>query len=168
MNSPGKETMSWRKMIILLAGPALLPLLAVSPDAGFLKVECAVLPKTLSRGEEGIVQIRITVPEGIIVSPLPDFVIEFKPCPALAFPKNFFTASDMEIETLEAEGEEFLNLDRALKIPFTVRLEAVRGSHILEGRVKYFARSKKEGWCLKTTSKFFISFFTRASVKKKT
>ena len=61
-----------------------------------------------------------------------------------------------------------LDLTKALRIPFTVSPAAKKGSHILEGRVKYFARSREEGWCVKNTAKFFVTFYTRpVSVQKK-
>ena len=145
----------------------LIPLLLHGQGDELLKIEGAVLPKILSRGEEGVIRLRVTVPDSLTVSPHPEFTIEFKACPELVFPKNFFTASDLEIETLEGEGGESLNLTAPLKIPFTVSLEAVRGSHILEGKIKYVARSKEAGWLVKTSSKFFASFSTRLTAIKK-
>jgi len=35
--------------------------------------------------------------------------------------------------------------------------------HVLEGRVKYFAASKSEGWCLKNVEKFTAMFSTRTA-----
>ncbi|MDH7512524.1 MAG: hypothetical protein QHH14_06240 [Clostridiales bacterium] len=152
----------------LLMLAALCPLLLFSQE-DFLKVEASVEPRRLSRGEEGAVVLELRLMEGISISPYPDFIIEFKPCPELVFPKNFFTASDLDIEVLEKDGEKYLDFKEPLKIPFTVSLEAKRGSYILEGRIKYFARSQKEGWCVKNTAKFFVTFATRPGlVKKKT
>jgi hypothetical protein len=132
-----------------------------------LKIEVSVIPRKLWRGEEGIVFLKIVLQDGIIISPHPDFIIELKPCPELVFPKNFYTASDLGIDPLGPAGQEYLNLQGPVKIPFTVSLEAKRGSHILEGRIKYFARSKKEGWCVKSTAKFYAAFSTRSSAVKK-
>lgn len=133
----------------------------------FLGVEASIVPRRLSRGEEGAVILKLSLQEGMTISPKPDFTIEFKSCPELIFPKNFYTASDLGIETKEEDGEEWLDLSDPVRIPFTVAGEAEKGSHILEGRIKYFARSQKEDWCVKTTAKFFVPFFTRsASVKK--
>jgi hypothetical protein len=143
----------------------LFPYLRAQED--FLKIEASVIPRKLLRGEEGTVVLRLSLQAGITVSPHPDFIIEFKPCEELVFPKNFFTASDLEIDTLDGEGEEYLDLKKAIKVPFTVSLEAKKGSHILEGRIKYFARSKKEDWLVKNTAKFYATFATRASVAKK-
>jgi hypothetical protein len=145
---------------------AVLGLLGAQED--FLRVEASIVPRKLSRGEEGAVILKLSLQAGITVSPLPDFTIEFKPCPGLVFPKNFYNATDLGIETEDRDGQESLNLQKPIRVPFTVSEEAGKGSHILEGRIKYFARSQEEDWCVKTTAKFFVPFFTRsASVKKK-
>jgi hypothetical protein len=142
-----------------------LPFLRAQED--FLKIEASVIPRRLSRGEEGVVLLKLSLRGGVTVSPHPDFIIEFKPCEELVFPKNFFTASDLEIEAQEGDGEEYLDLSDPVKIPFTVSLEAKKGSHILEGRIKYFAKSKAEGWCVRNTVKFYVAFATRSAVVKK-
>ncbi len=132
-----------------------------------LKVDAAVIPKILSRGESGQVVLRLTVPEGVLVLAEPEFVIEFKNLPPIAFPKNFFTATDLELETFEANGQECLKLDKVINIPFSVAIDAPARTYILEGKVKYVLRSLKQGWCLKTASKFYCSFSTRATIMKK-
>lgn len=136
-------------------------------DDELLKIEGSINPRRLSRGEEGTVILKLSIQEGILISPQPAFIIEFAPSNEILFPKNFFTASDLDIEALENEGEDFLNLKDPIKIPFTINLDAKRGSHILEGKIKYFAVSRKEGWCVKNVSKFFTSFSTRSTVVKK-
>ncbi|OGD28745.1 MAG: hypothetical protein A2028_01115 [Candidatus Aminicenantes bacterium RBG_19FT_COMBO_59_29] len=149
--------------------PVLFVALAVllSAQEDFLKIEASIDPRKLSRGEEGAVLLKLSLQENISVSPQPDFIIEFKPCAEIIFPKNFYAATDLEIETAVREGEESLELGKAIRIPFTVSPEAKKGSHILEGRVKYFARSQKEGWCVRNTAKFFVPFSTRSfSVRK--
>ncbi len=126
-----------------------------------LKIEAAIRPKSLSRGQEGKVVLKILTAPGIVISPHPSFTIEFVPCPELVFPKGFYNHSDLNIEVLEEGGTKSLNVSRPLEIPFTVSLQARRGSHILQGKVKYFACSVKEGWCLKDSAKFSVSFSTR-------
>lgn len=126
-----------------------------------LRIEAGIRPKSLSRGEEGRVILKVITQEGITLSPHPAFTIEFSPCPELLFPKGFYTNSDLAIEVGEDAGDRYLNMSKPIEIPFTVNPSAKRGSHILEGRIKYFARSRKEGWCLKNTAKFSVSFFTR-------
>ncbi len=109
----------------------------------------------------------MSLQEGIVISPHPDFIIEFKPLDALVFPKPFFAASDLGIGAQEKEGEEYLDLKKPVKIPFTVSPEAKKGSYILEGWIKYYARSKSEGWLVKNSAKFFVAFSARAAAVKK-
>lgn len=148
--------------IALLLGAVGLP-----AEEDLLRVESSMRPKSLSRGEEGQVVLRVILQPGLFISPHPAFTIEFVPNRELIFPKNTYSHSDLNMEVLEEGGKQFLNLQKPLEIPFTVSLEAKRGGHILEGRIKYFACSKKEGWCLKNTARFAIPFFTRQTVKKK-
>jgi hypothetical protein len=132
-----------------------------------LRVNASISPRYLSRGQEGKVVLRIRLAEGITINPQPAFIIECDPSDELIFPKNFFTASDLEIEIKEETGEEYLNLEEPVELPFTVSLEAKRGNHSFEGKIKYFAFSKQEGWCLKSTAKFKASFYTRSTRIKK-
>jgi len=137
-------------------------------DERCLKVDASISPRYLSRGQEGKVVLRITLAEGITISPQPSFIIECEPSYELIFPKDFFTASDLEIEIIEESGEEFLNLEDPIEIPFTVSLDAKRGNHSFVGKIKYFAFSEQEGWCLKSTAKFSASFYTRSTrIRKK-
>jgi hypothetical protein len=142
----------------LLCAGLFIPL---SAQEDFLKIEASIVPRKLSRGEEGAVILKLSLVEGIVVSPRPDFIIEFKPSAEIMFPKNFYTATDLEIGTVLREEEESLDLGKEIRIPFTISPQARRGSHILEGRVKYFARSRAEGWCVKNTAKFFVSYSIR-------
>lgn len=132
-----------------------------------LKVQATINPKRLYRGQEGKVSLKLSLKEGITISPQPSFVIEFDPSDELNFPKNFFTASDLEIDTGEEDGEEFLDLEKPIEIPFSVKLEAKRGNHVLKGKIKYFARCRKEGWCLKSSTDFSVSFYTRQTAIQK-
>lgn len=143
-----------------------LPFFLYSQDT-LLKVDAAVIPKILSRGESGQVVLRLTVPEGVLVLAKPEFVIEFKNLPPITFPKNFFTATDLELETFEHNGQECLKLDKVINIPISIALDAPARTYILEGKVKHVLRSVKKGWCLKTASKFYCSFSTRATLIKK-
>ncbi len=136
-------------------------------EEDLLRIECAVAPKRLSRGEEGKAVIKLAVSEGVLISALPSFIIDFTPVPEISFPKNFFTASDLDIAVVETPEGTFLDLAKPIAIPFTVAPDAKPGGHILEGRIKYFARSPGEGWCYKTTSKFSAAFSTRAAAVKK-
>lgn len=153
-----------KKLVFSLILISFVYLLAVAQeDEACLKVEASIRPRWLSRGQEGKVILKIKLAEGITINPQPSFVIECTPCQELIFPKNFFTASDLEIEIIEKNNQEYLNLEKPIEIPFTVDLEAKRGHHTFEGKIKYFAFSKEEDWCLKSKEKFSASFYTRST-----
>ena len=156
-----------KKLVFLFLILFTFSLLNLAEEDDLLKAGSSINPKRLSRGQEGKVVIKFTIKKGITIKPQPSFIIEFNPSEELIFPKNFFTASDLEIEILEEDGEGYLDLKDPIEIPFTVSLEAKRGSHTLEGKVKYFAFSKEEGWCLKSSLKFRASFYTRRTIIKK-
>jgi hypothetical protein len=136
-----------------------------SPDANsLLQVRASVTPRRLARREEGRIELRFTVREGVTISPVPHFTIELNASDELAFPKDFFTDSDLDMEIVEKEGRQFLNVSETVSIPFTVKLEARRGSHRIQGRIKYFGCYLEEGWCLKDTTTFSASFYTSNQV----
>lgn len=144
-----------------------IPLLLVSlvvflltDEIPLLKVRASVTPQRLARGQEGQVMLRLSIEEGMTISPQPYFRIELSPSDELAFPKDFFTGSDLEMQIVEENGHEYLDLKEPVPIPFTVRLEAKRGNHILRGEVKFFACSRKGGWCLKNKTRFSATFYT--------
>lgn len=145
-------------LFILIVG---ISLFAFAEKEDLLRIEASVGPKRLSRGQKGKVVLKLTLEEGIFVSPEPSFIIEFSPCEELIITKSLTTESDLEIDILKENGEDHLDLREAIEIPFTVRLMAKRGRHLLEGKIKYFACSKEEGWCLKNTSKFSAVFYVR-------
>jgi hypothetical protein len=144
-----------------------LCLFSAAQDDDLLKIACSVQPKRLARGEEGKVLLKLTIQEGVLISAQPSFIIEFFPVPEIGFPKNFFTASDLNLGVIDEPGLNHLDLSKPIEIPFTISPDAKSGGHILEGRIKYFARSPEAGWCYKTTSKFSVAFSTRAAVFKK-
>lgn len=131
-----------------------------------MRIEASVSPKKLSRGQEGKIVLGFTLEESIAISPQPSFIIEFDHSEELIIHKNLFNASDLEIEIFEENGEEYLDLNEPIEIPFTVRMKAKQGNNLLEGKIKYFACSKEEGWCLKNTSKFSVAFYIRRAKSK--
>lgn len=136
-----------------------------APDANsLLQVRASVSPRRLARRQEGRIELRFNVREGVTISPVPHFTIELNPSDELAFPKDFFTDSDLDMEIVEKEGRQFLNVGETVSIPFTVKLEARRGSHRIQGRIKYFGCYLAEGWCLKDTTTFSASFYTSNQV----
>ncbi len=157
----------WRKA----AGLCLVLFFAVgslSLDADdLLRVTASMSPRRLSRGQEGKVVLKVVLRKGILINSQPQFIIEFEPSKEVVFPKNFFTASDLEIETWKENGREYLDLKKPIEIPFFIDESAQRGNHKLKGRVKYFASSLKEGVCIKTTTGFSASFYTLNRIYRK-
>lgn len=156
-----------KKFFVLSAAILAIFFFLLAKEDDSLKVRASIDPKRLSRGQEGKITLSLRLNEGIAINPQPSFIIEFDPSDEVVFPKNFFTASDLEIETVEENGDEYLNLEQPIEIPFTISLKAKRGNHVLDGKVKYFACCKVEGWCLKSSTTFSASFYTRSSVIKK-
>jgi len=150
-----------RKQILICILIFGFSLFAVAEEKDLLKIEASSSPKRLSRGQKGKIVIKLTVEEGIFISPEPSFIIEFTPCEELIIPKSLSTDSGLDIDILEENGEDHLDLREAIEIPFTVRLMAKQGNRLLEGKIKYFACSKEEGWCIKYTSKFSVAFYIK-------
>jgi hypothetical protein len=135
---------------------------------GLLKVESFVSPLRLARGEAGKVVFRVKVKDGLTISPLPSFIIEFAPNDELVFSKPFYTASDLGVEIQDGDkGKDALSFKKEIAIPFMVNPKAARGVHVLNGRIKFFAISKGEGWCLKSTAKFSATYSTRTAVPRR-
>ncbi len=150
-----------RKHIFLCIIVFSFSLFAFAEEEDLLKIEASSSPKKLTGGQKGKIVLKLASEEGIFISLQPSFIIEFSPCEELIIPKSLSTESDLKIDILEENGEDHLDLREAIEIPFTVRLMAKQGNHLLEGKIKYFACSKEEGWCLKNTSKFSAAFFIR-------
>lgn len=150
-------------LVVLIVFFAFSQLFPQSED--LLKIKASISPGRLIRGQDGKVILDFTLEEGLTVNPLPSFTIEISPSDVLVFPKNFFAASDLEIEILEEGGKEYLDLSKQIEIPFKVSSEAQRGTHNLEGKIKYFAVSRSENWCLKTKSDFSASFYVRVTLE---
>lgn len=156
-----------KRLIILCFAIAVIFLFLFAEEGDFLKVDASIIPTRLSRGQEGKVVLKLKLASGVTISAQPAFIIECGPSEELIFPKNFFAASDLEIEIKEEDGKEFLMLENPIEIPFAVSINAERGNHIFEGKIKYFACSKEEEWCLKSSAKFSASFYTRSTAVKR-
>ena len=130
-------------------------------EGDYLKVEASINPSRLSRGEEGKLVLKFKLKEGTKLSSHPFFSIELSPSEVLVFPKNFFSATDLDIQSEDNEGRKFLNVEEDIEIPFTVTLDAERGDHVLEGKIKYFIYSLDPAWFLKNTIDFSASYYIR-------
>jgi len=134
---------------------------AVSAD-DFLKVEAAISPKRLVRGQEGKIVLKVQLKKGIAISALPEFRVEVEGGGDLVFPKTFFTNVDLALPRAEIDGKDCLDLQAPIVIPFSVGPKARRGVYVMRGRVKYFAFDLGGGVCLKSSAKFSTSYSTWA------
>jgi len=163
-----EEQMNYfRKFIFLWVLFFCFALSVFSVDENIVKIEASVSPQRLARGQEGKLVLKLTLQEGISISPQPSFIIEISPGEEISFSKNVYTANDLGIKISKENGEEYLDLKEPLEMLFQVRLEAKQGNHRLEGKIKYFACSKEEKWCLKNSTKFSAAYYTRNTTFKK-
>jgi hypothetical protein len=147
-------------IIFLISLVLFLPRIFFADKYDVLKTEAAVSPLRLSRGQEGRIRLVFTLKENITISSQPSFIIEIDYSEGLVFSKDFFTASDLEIEIIEKDGKECLDLSQPVEIPFSVSVEAERGNHKLNGHVKFFACNLEEDWCLKDKTPFVAHYYT--------
>jgi hypothetical protein len=109
----GRQKLSLSIFVSVFVLLCIFPIFArLFSQEDLLKVESSINPLRLSRGEEGKVTLKISVSKGITISPQPALTIEFSPGEELVFPKNFFTSSDLNLEVLEENGQEYLNLKK--------------------------------------------------------
>lgn len=158
--------MALKKLAIILFSIFCLALLPFAEDGDTLKIKASVNPENLSRGQDGKVILKLTLVEGLSINPQPSFTVEFNPTEVVVFAKKKFTDADLHMKILEEMGEEHLSLKDPVEIPFTVSPDAAEGRKSLEGKIDYFVCSKEEGWCLKTSSKFSVSFSVKESFTK--
>gem|GEM_PF-1321539 len=85
-------------LFILIVG---ISLFAFAEKEDLLRIEASLGPKRLSRGQKGKVVLKLTLEEGIFVSPEPSFIIEFSPCEELIIPKSLSNESDLETDILK-------------------------------------------------------------------
>jgi hypothetical protein len=72
-----------------------------------LTIKASIDPRSLLRGQEGKVVLNFEPERKVIIKAQPSFTIELDPSDELVFPKNFFTASDLEIEILNEDDDCF-------------------------------------------------------------
>lgn len=145
----------------LLAGTWRPGLSEQEEETDFVSASARIEPPRLAKGQEGAVVLRLALKPDIYLSHQPSFTIELISSDVLVFPKNFFTASDLGINVVAEEGREYLDVTDPIEISFTVNSEAERGYYTFNGKIKYFACSKSEGWMLKKTADFAADFIVR-------
>lgn len=135
-------------LIILLFFP-------ISAQNEFLKVELRSDPRSLARGSDAILLIKIEPRQDLKVLLYPEFVIRFEEDQNFSFNKSFFTGNELAIETETVEQLSYFKFQEELKIPFLVNENAFLGTQILSGEITYTVMFR-DNWSVKTSQKISI------------
>ena len=157
-----------KKIIFFLI---LLPIFFFTSDPSqedYLKIAANVVPERVRQGEEGTLKIKITPKDGIKISSHPEFIIKLDDNNSLTFSKIFFTASEMDFQTIQEKEVILLDLEKEIEIPFKLKENSLIGKHKISGEV-IFTAVFKDNWSLKTYQKFIAQFRAsrNSNIKKK-
>ncbi len=130
----------------------------------FLKIDTSVNPASIRQGEEGVLKLKITPRSDIKISSYLRFMIKLDDDTNLSFPKVFFTASELDLESKQENDTVYLELEKEIAIPFKVNENSLIGKHKIRGEVVYTAVFK-DNWSLKTYKKFKADFISKRSRK---
>jgi hypothetical protein len=84
----------------------------------FLKIECAVSPRSILQGNEGLLKIKIDVRNSIKISANPEFMIRLDENENLSFSKIFFAGSELNLPTTQEKEGIFLDPQKEIEVPF--------------------------------------------------
>ncbi len=131
-------------------------------ENSFLNIKVSTNKKILQAGENAILILNFSLlNEDNKISSHPELLIKIEENnSSITLKKFFFTASELDYKTKKNKNFVFLDLDKELKIPFTVNQEALEGRHQIIGEL-IFTIVFKDGWSMKTFQKFNTSFFVR-------
>jgi len=130
----------------------------------FLKIECAVSPRQILQGNEGLLKIKIIVREGVRISANPEFLIRLDENESLSFAKIFFAGSELNLPTTQEREGVFLDPQKEIEVPFKLAEEALLGNLTVSGEV-VFTMLFPDNWSVKTTQKFSAGFISRRNYK---
>jgi hypothetical protein len=132
----------------------------------FLKIECAVSPRSILQGNEGLLKIKIDVRNSIKISANPEFMIRLDENENLSFSKIFFAGSELNLPTTQEKEGIFLDPQKEIEVPFKLNESALIGSLTVSGEV-IFTMLFQDSWSVKTTQKFTANFVSRRNYKIK-
>lgn len=155
-----------KKRYIIIFFFSLICFLIGASDEDYLKIDAKVNPKNIKKGEEGILKIKITPKSPIKISSHPEFLIKLDNNLDLSFPKIFFTASELDFQTMQDTGTVILDLEKEIEIPFKVNKDVSQSKHIINGEV-VFTAVFKDNWSVKTYQKFNTQFSSSKEDKTK-
>jgi len=142
-------------LAVFFIGPLSQGILLAQED--YLKITAEIEPQTIRQGEEGILKIKISPRNDLRISSHPDFMIRIDKNNNLSFSKLFFTASELDFQTVQENDHIFLELDKEVTINFKVNENALIGKHRVNGEV-VFTAVFKDNWSVKTYQRFGIDF----------
>ena len=82
----------------------------------------------------------------------------------LSFPKVFFTASELDLQSKQENDTVYLELEKEIPIRFKVNENSLIGKHKIKGEV-IFTAIFEDKWSLKTYQKFFANFISKRNRK---
>jgi hypothetical protein len=135
-------------------------------QADLLKIECAIAPRQVLQGNEGLLKIKIVVREGVKISANPEFLIRLDENDNLSFAKVFFTGSELNLPTSQGNDGVFLDPQKEIEVPFKLNEGALLGNLIVSGEI-VFTMLFPDNWSVKPTQKFSADFVSRRNYKIK-
>ncbi len=130
----------------------------------YLKINTSIKPSSIQQGEEGVLKIKITPRSDIKISSYLGFMIKLDDNQNLSFPKVFFTASELDLQSKQENDTVYLELEKEIPISFKVNENSLIGKHKISGEV-IFTAIFKDKWSLKTYQKFYASFISKRNRK---
>ncbi len=140
-----------------------LNLITFSQD-DYLKINTSVDPSSIQQGEEGVLKIKIIPRNDIKISSCLGFMIKLHDNENLSFPKVFFTASELDLQSKQEDDTLYLELEKEIPIRFKVNENSLIGKHKISGEVTFTAVFKDK-WSLKTYQKFYADFISKSNRK---
>ncbi|MCX6555940.1 MAG: hypothetical protein NTW95_00675 [Candidatus Aminicenantes bacterium] len=132
----------------------------------FLKIECAVSPRSIRQGNEGVLKIKIVVRNGVRISSNPEFLIKLDENENLSFSKIFFAGSELNLPITQEKEGIFLDPQKEIEVPFKLSESALLGNLSVSGEI-VFTIFFQDNWSVKTTQKFAANFISRKNYKIK-
>ena len=130
----------------------------------YLKINTSIKPSSIQQGEEGVLKIKITPRSDIKISSYLGFMIKLDDNQNLSFPKVFFTASELDLQSKQENDTVYLELEKEIPIRFKVNENSLIGKHKIKGEV-IFTAIFEDKWSLKTYQKFFANFISKRNRK---
>jgi hypothetical protein len=154
-----------KKIYFVLFCLLFLNIITLSQD-DYLKINTSVKPSSIRQGEEGVLKIKIIPRNDIKISSCLGFMIKLDDNENLSFPKVFFTASELDLQSKQDKENDtvYLELEKEIPIRFKVNENSLIGKHKIKGEV-IFTAIFEDKWSLKTYQKFYADFISKRNQK---